>query len=369
MKQFLWIQRVALWLVFLFGVPSMNAGDRQFLRESIRARGMGNAFTAVANDETVLFYNPAGLRSIHYHIYELLTISATTNENTLKIAQDISDSETENALSRIVGKKLWLELDLAALNHLNSRFGWSLFGNSLLDIQVRNPVVPYLDVRAYVQGGILGGMAWSFMDRQLDIGVGMKAIHRTGLDKDLHIFDEAILAAINDSDTSKLKKEYSSTNRFSPDFGAIYHIDSWYNVEPKFALTIMNIGGMDFGKAGKIPMTINVGVATESEFQGIDVITALDYQDLSNAQDLASEGSTFTLRNLKMGVEAGLEKLFNGHHLFSGRFGFNGPYTTFGVSVNLFGFKIDYADWGEEIGQYAGAIEDRRRTLQISFIF
>ena len=62
---------LCLWYFFL---NIVCASEPDFVRESIRARGMGNAFTAAANDEMVLFYNPAGLRSLHYNIYQILIV-------------------------------------------------------------------------------------------------------------------------------------------------------------------------------------------------------------------------------------------------------------------------------------------------------
>ncbi len=47
----------ALWIL---PTPLLLAVEPAFVRESIRARGMGNAFTAAANDEMLFFYNPAG---------------------------------------------------------------------------------------------------------------------------------------------------------------------------------------------------------------------------------------------------------------------------------------------------------------------
>ena len=74
------IPRILSLLVLLgTGLSLLKAGEPAFLRESIRARGMGNAFTAVANDEMVLFYNPAGLRSVQYNIYQLFNFNFTSN--------------------------------------------------------------------------------------------------------------------------------------------------------------------------------------------------------------------------------------------------------------------------------------------------
>ncbi|MEY8218369.1 MAG: hypothetical protein RPT13_08535, partial [SAR324 cluster bacterium] len=151
--------------------------------------------------------------------------------------------------------------------------------------------------------------------------------------------------------------------------GVIYHFDSYHNMEPKVAFSLQNIGGLDFEGAGKVPMTMNIGVSTESEFNGFDMILAADYRDLADSQGMVSKGNIMTERNIKIGVEFGWQKLFNGHHLISFRAGRNGPYNSVGWSMNLFGFKVDFAKYSEEIGGYAGELEDKRTSLQVSLIF
>ena len=352
-----------LWILF---APLLQAAEPAFIRESIRARGMGNAFTAAANDEMLLFYNPAALRSVYYNMYEVVGFNTTTNENTINLGKSSSGFSTIGSLA---GKKIYNEANLGLLSHVNSRFGWSFFSNGLLDIQVRNPIIPYLETKAYVQTGLAGGMAWSFLDFQLDLGLGVKLVQRSGIDTKLHIFDEAIIEFTEDQKTTKLQKKFTSKAAFAPDAGVIYHFDSYHNMEPKVAFSLQNIGGLDFEGAGKVPMTMNIGVSTESEFNGFDMILAADYRDLADSQEMISKGNIMTERNIKIGVEFGWQKLFNGHHLISLRAGRNGPYNSVGWSMNLFGFKVDFAKYSEEIGGYAGELEDKRTSLQVSLIF
>ena len=351
------------WILF---APQLQAAEPAFIRESIRARGMGNAFTAAANDEMLLFYNPAALRSVYYNMYEVVGFNTTTNENTINLGKSSSGFSTIGSLA---GKKIYNEANLGLLSHVNSRFGWSFFSNGLLDIQVRNPIIPYLETKAYVQTGLAGGMAWSFLDFQLDLGLGVKLVQRSGIDTKLHIFDEAIIEFTEDQKTTKLQKKFASKAAFAPDAGVIYHFDSYHNMEPKVAFSLQNIGGLDFEGAGKVPMTMNIGVSTESEFNGFDMILAADYRDLADSQEMISKGNIMTERNIKIGVEFGWKKLFNGHHLISLRAGRNGPYNSVGWSMNLFGFKVDFAKYSEEIGGYAGELEDKRTSLQVSLIF
>jgi len=351
------------WILF---APQLQAAEPAFIRESIRARGMGNAFTAAANDEMLLFYNPAALRSVYYNMYEVVGFNTTTNENTINLGKSSSGFSTIGSLA---GKKIYNEVNLGLLSHVNSRFGWSFFSNGLVDFQVRNPIIPYLETKAYVQTGLAGGMAWSFLDFQLDLGLGVKLVQRSGIDTKLHIFDEAIIEFTEDQKTTKLQKKFTSKAAFAPDAGVIYHFDSYHNMEPKVAFSLQNIGGLDFEGAGKVPMTMNIGVSTESEFNGFDMILAADYRDLADSQEMISKGNIMTERNIKIGVEFGWKKLFNGHHLISLRAGRNGPYNSVGWSMNLFGFKVDFAKYSEEIGGYAGELEDKRTSLQVSLIF
>ena len=355
-----------LGFLWIFFITVAHASEPAFVRESLRARGMGNAFTAVANDEMLFFYNPAGLRSVIYNIYEIVGFNFTINENTLSMG---NSSNTNSTLGGLAGRKLYVESNVGLLSHVNSRFGWSLFQNTLIDIQVRNPVFPYLETRSFVQAGLAGGMAWSFLDYKLDVGLGAKLVQRAGIDTKFHVFDEAIIEITEENKYTKLANKFENKAAFAPDAGVIYHFDGVHNLYPKVAISLQNIGGLDFNNAGKVPMTMNLGISTESELGGFDIILAADYHDLIDGQKLVSSGNTITERNIKFGTEIGWNKLFNGHHLFSIRAGRNGPYNSAGWTMNLFGFKIDVAKYAQEIGGFSGELMDQRTSLQVSTIF
>ena len=364
---------------FTLGASLVQAAEPSFLRESIRARGMGHAFTAVANDEMVLYYNPAALRSVQYNPFEIFKINVSSNAQVnaplIKGHGSIDPDNInydEGGFGKIAGKKVYFESNLGFLSYVNSRFGWSIFGNTLVDVGVHNPVFPYFDALIYAQAGILTGIAWSFFDYKLDVGIGGKVVHRIGIDNEIHLTSKAIIE-IADGNSDKALEEAEklgeSKTDYVPDFGLIYHFDGIHNLSPRIALSFQNIGGLDFGNAGKIPMTINTGIATESELQGIDIIMAADYHDLTNNQELASEGNTFTERNLKLGLEVGWNRIFNGHHFISFRIGRNGPYNSQGMTVNVLGLKIDFAKYSQEVGGYAGEQEDKRWSFQLGLLF
>ena len=376
MLQKLYSRFLLLLVFFTLGATLVQAAEPSFLRESIRARGMGHAFTAVANDEMVLYYNPAALRSVQYNAYEIFNFNVTTNVKASgplhgSISSDEIDTE-EGGFGAIAGKLIYAEFNQGFLSHVNSRFGWSLFSNQLINLGVHNPVFPYFEGRLYNQIGGLAGIGFSFLDYQLDVGVGAKIVNRTGFSGEVHLTDKAIIEATNENYDKAVEEANNlggSTTAFATDVGVIYHLDGIHNLSPKIAVSVQNIGDLNFENVGKIPMTINTGIATESELQGFDIIMAADYHDLLDGHKLASEGNTFTERNLKLGLEVGWNRIFNGHHVFAFRLGRNGPYNSQGATLNLFGFKMDFAKYSQEVGGYAGEQEDKRWSFQLGLIF
>ncbi|MFH2128920.1 MAG: hypothetical protein ABIK68_00990 [bacterium] len=357
-----WIRPLVLLIALVvFGGTILHADEPQYLRRSIRALGMGDAFVAVANDENALFYNPAGLQSLQQHIVEILTINATLNQNFTDFSKEDS-SDQSAVIGRMVGKKFYADLNLSALSISGPGWGYSLFSGFRFDAKIRNPTVPYFELLSYLQYGAIGGMAFNFLDETLLVGASYKVINRNGVRKDLHVVD-----FLDDNFSDQLEDDFSTKIASSPDIGVIYILEKYYNCEPRLALVVKNIGDMDFGNTGKVPMSVDVGVSTESEFAGFNMILAMDWVDLTAA---TTQYRSFK-RNLKMGVEIGMWKRSNTHHALSFRAGRNGEYGTWGLSVNIpyFPMKIDYANWSEEVGNVAGDIEDKRQSIQISFNF
>lgn len=351
-------------LLFLFLNTSSFADEPVFVKQSIRARGMGNAFTAAANDENTLFYNPAGFQTVQKHMIEVLTVNVTANDTLMELSKE---KDTAKILSQAIGKKLYAELNLGVLSVNGPGWGYSLFGQAVIDIQAHNPSIPFFDVRAYYQYGAAYGKSFSLQDDTVDIGFGIKAITRTGVDKTFHVSDPAIVEYLDSDKSDLLMEEFSTVTAISPDAGITFKYEDIHNFPLKFSLVAKNIGGMDFGKAGEIPMTLDSGVAAESELAGFDFIMAADYVDLMNKNTKYRSWR----RNLKLGVEVGWMKIHNGHHILSARAGLNGTYPTYGASVNLpfIGLKIDYVRWSEEIGWKAGDKEDKRQSIQVSLIY
>ncbi len=350
-----------LCLIICFFTNLGFAEEPQHLRHSIRALGMGNAFTAAVNDEHALYYNPAGLQSIQQHAFEVLSLNGTVGQNFIDMASEDSD-DASAFIGQLIGKKMYMEVGLGVMSLSGPGWGYALFAEGILDIEVHNPTVPTLELKAYAQAVAIGGLAFDFFDETLDIGFNLKAVNRYGIGRETHIVE-----FLDDDFADNIEDEFVSKTIISPDVGIIYHFDQLYNLHTKLAMVVKNIGGMDFGSTGSIPMTIDIGAATESELAGFDIIIAIDYVDLT----FATTEEDSMMRNLKMGAEVGIFKRTNGHHALSFRVGRNGVYTSYGVSLNppYLPIKIDYASWSEEVGSIAGEIEDKRQSVQLAFNF
>ena len=91
-------------------------------------------------------------------------------------------------------------------------------------------------------------MAWSFLDYQLDVGLGAKLVQRAGIDTKFHVFDPAMIELTEENKYTKLSKKFENKAAFAPDAGVIYHLDGVHNLYPKVAVSLQNIGGLDFKK-------------------------------------------------------------------------------------------------------------------------
>jgi len=346
-----------LWPSFLL------AGEPQHLRLSLRALGMGNAFVAAANDESSLYYNPAGLASVQRSFFEVLSVNATINQNLLDLG-DKTGSDQTAAFGDLVGNKIYFEAGGSLLSYTAPYWGWSTFGGAVLDATIHNPTIPYFELLGYAQYGAIGGFAVTMNDQLIDVGVAMKYVFRAGIGKTLHIVDAADMTAL----TTSVENDAVNKSQISSDVGATYHIDRWYNYNLKVSAVMKDIGGLDFGSAGSIPTTVNLGIASESEFAGFDLLLASDLVDATFA---ATETKSFA-RNFNLGAELGFAKRSNGgHHALAFRLGKKGPYQTTGFSFNppYLPIMIDYAKWSEEVGAVAGSKEDKRQSIQLSFNF
>lgn len=170
---------------------------------SIRALGMGNSFTAVADDYSLLFYNPAGLARKPYNEVQISLIGAGVSAKTLTIAKDINDASdtagTDNdkaqaisdALSEYYGESLGGKIQ--ALEMFWVRKGWG-FGFVPVDLDINMSVNrqlgPALDLNIVKDTYFAFGYGKN-IDKEFDAGITGKFIHRAAVEQSVSALELA----------------------------------------------------------------------------------------------------------------------------------------------------------------------------------
>jgi len=352
-----------------------------YLYKSTRAMGMGGAYTAVGGRVDTLFYNPAGLSNIPQDKgweVNLLNISAEESKNVQSFADDMRDalnSTNDNGSSSVdqlqaVNKVLdnyrgqELHARVADFTSIGKNYDRFAFGvGALASGQV--DAIPHqgmgsdglLEVDANATYGGIGGFSYG-MTQNLTAGLTIKALHRESL---IHDFTAEELVDNQNNLSDYIKHSLMRTgDAIGFDAGLIWKFAPQSSIKPSFGLSVLNIGGLDFGAAGTIPQTVNIGVAinpTISEFRSLTV--AMDYVDVLNNftqdKDMA--------KRLRYGAELQLFDVWPAEMAL--RAGMYEGYPTLGVDLRLLIFMFSYSMYTEEIGAYAGQDKNKRQLLTV----
>ncbi|MBT8341441.1 MAG: hypothetical protein HKP58_20380, partial [Desulfatitalea sp.] len=156
----------------------------------VRPLGMGGAFTAVADDENALFYNPAGLSSISMLNVGIFNPLVEVSGDSIDLIGDLGDTDMDNVgevtdlLRKYVGKHQHVRA--ALFPHVGFRLAnvGAMVGGLVqaeVDADIRNPVYPeaYLD---YVQDiSLLAGAGVGLPLTGLRVGATLKGGQRKSL--------------------------------------------------------------------------------------------------------------------------------------------------------------------------------------------
>ena len=347
----------------LFSRPAL-AEELPVFYKGVRPLGMGGAFTAVADDENAMFYNPAGLNKIEgFGGIGILNPYAEISKNTLdfiKDVTDLSDADTDaeqtalasDLMDRWMGEHLRLRAGLFP-NVTVHNFGVGFLGQAAFDFEVHNPLGSRtLDVRGAIDMALLvsGAYAFTVKDNPLRVGLTAKMINRRLLDQQYSTFD------LVQKDGIDLDDDLKSGNGIGVDLGAIYSFPVF--LEPSVGIAIQNIADTKLGDAGKIEQQVNLGAAIYPPIGFGKLVLALDVMDFTH--QLGSDNDLG--KRLHLGVEYRLPIIIGI------RAGLHQGYPSYGFTVDFWVLKLDYAYYTEEIGAFAGQRKDRRHVAQLQLL-
>ena len=335
---------------------ALPAGARELPSyfEAVRPLGMGGAFTAVADDENAVFYNPAGLDRVRSWGFAVVNPLFEAGEKGVELYNDVRDTdfndttEVTELLRDYIGE--YLHYRAAVFPHfVMRRFALGVLGQVNVNVQPHNVAFPEADVDALATVGAHLGLGWGFFDGKLRIGGAVKYVKAYRLQE---IYTAADIAASDFED--RLSDDLKDGAGFGFDLGAMVTFPVL--LKPTMAVVVQNVSDTDLGDAGEIPQQVNLGLSVEHSFAWLTLVGAADWVDVTN--NVGEDDDTY--KRLHFGLEARLPKVL------AVRAGLYQGYSSFGATLDLWILKVDYATYAEEIGSAAGERADRRHVIQVS---
>lgn len=342
--------------ILLLAAGSVQAREMPSFWKGVRPLGMGGAFTAIADDHNALFYNPAGLDKVARVSFAVLNPMIEVGKNGQKLYQDIQDTDFDQTeevtalLREHMGEHQHVRTSLFP-HFVMQHFGFGVLGQGAIDAEINDPGWPNVRANALVDVAGVGGAGFGFLeDHALRVGISAKYINRQCLDKVYYAEDIA-----DDDFDQQIEDDTLDGAGLGFDIGTQYTFPVF--LKPTVALVVQNLGGTGLGDAGRISQQINLGTGLNYRKGIISVNAGLDLMDIT--KNVNKNESDF-FRRLHMGAESWLA------NRLAVRLGLYQGYASFGVGLNLWVLKLDYANYAEEIGAYAGQTADRRHVAQLS---
>lgn len=370
-----------LLLLFINLLSQLHAQEVNYLARSPRALLMGDAYTAIADDEFTLFYNPAALGRNKGVSFTLLdpTFGLTDALSELDRFKNFpsGNNAAPQIANRIMDFPIYVQAGIFPTLKMG-QFGFTLFANNKSSLVLRNATNPEIDINYKYDRGFIFGFAQNFgtgafsskakkgakasvsAGTRLSLGMAIKHMNRQGLDGQFDLFGTTLLSKINSgsTDINSLKDAfgYSKGKAWGYDLGAEYAISSGRS-SLTTAISILDIADTRFAKTegtGEVPkqdMMINSGIAYKQDFGLFDYTLSGDIHPMTGTTDFG--------RKFHFGSELSLP-------LVTFNVGWNEGYVSYGGSIKLWPIKITTGFYGVEVGSHYREQEAKRFILYVS---
>lgn len=346
-----WIRLISFILILF---PSSVWGVELYdvNRTSVRALGMGNAYTTLVNNADSLFYNPAGLGKFGGVNWTIFDISAgSVGLDALEQLADLQDEESfAETLEDLYGENVWL----AAHGKTAIAFPFvtaALYTTYDASFHVDDPSMPELSLNYVNDVGAAVGIGATIIPG-MQIGTVLKRINRTGTRT---TYGGATLGTL---DPETIKDDISKSGLgYSADLGINLAVPG--PISPAFAFVWRNIGttkfrpdetGAEAPPSDESEMIVGASMGINTGLVSVTPIMDFRYLNRSDVQ---------ISKKINFGIELELP-------LLSLRGGYHQGYYTLGAGFNLGLINVEAATYGVELGEYAGQKEDRRYMIQLS---
>ena len=368
------MKKLLLAVLILSTVPAQAVREYYGISRSIRSLGMGGAFYGLSDDEYALFYNPAGLSLTERDSEFMLRLNAQSSLSTLKALNtftNLSDSSigaTVDKLTEYTGKPLYGQVGILPYYfHKHFAVGLLLADTKVDFALLGKDLDTVADLTAISDSGLVLGYGRSLFHPNLHLGANLKGIFRGGGRRTFTTLD----MAKNDTISLDAKQLGGAGVGVDLDLGATYDLpDLGFGLRHRASLVFSNLMASNFsiarveGAPPGLVRTLSVGWA--SVFEGYKFID--NFQVLVDFAEFGLGGETDPDRGARTG--SFFKKMNFGVEMPIGRLalraGFHQGYVTAGLGINLRYFKLDFATYGEELGDAPGRLESRRFALTLA---
>ncbi len=344
-----------------FSVSLAPAAEYQGFHRGTRTLGMGGAFTAVADDQNAIYFNPAGLSQIKGFGLGILNPQVEVSDESIDLFSDFQDVDMDDSAAVADMMRKYIgdnnHIKLATDTYLGFKAGNAgimvdAIAQANVNMRIRNPVWPEAQIDAITDYGVMLGAGIPVPGVSgLSVGATLKAIVRNSLNV---VYTADVIADDDFEDT--LDDDMVEGSSIGLDLGALYTTDAVPFTQVNVAVVAQNIPEMKFGDAADQKTQFNAGIALSQKAIGLRFTETLDIHDITD--NLTGDESYE--KKIHMGVEVALPVIL------SARVGLNQGYATAGATLDFKIFKVDVATYGEELGVIGGQTEDRRYVGQIS---
>lgn len=363
MRKRTWVALLATGLV-----TRTLAGELPGSFRGIRPLGMGGAFTAVADDENALFYNPAGLDKVKRRGMSFFNPLVQMNQEGLVLAKTVRGSdfdyeETVEFLRHHAGETGHGRVSLFPYIYTHN-FAMGLLGQADLVVQPRDAEPdPVMLVDGFGIASANMGLGFGIIGGMVRLGGAAKYVHGFRLQE---VYPAAEIAGHDMGE--RMRDDTEDGQGLGFDAGAMIELPLLFR--PTVAAAVQNISGLDLGAAGRIPQQVNVGVSLRQSLFGFTFTGASDYLDAPSdpqvleqldLQDLVSDEFT---KRLHFGLEARFPRLV------TLRTGFSEGYPSYGAALELAILRLEFATYISPRGHARqGDVDpehDREALLQLT---
>lgn len=344
--------------------------NSNYLMRSPEGLLMGDAFTAVNSDSFTLFYNPASMAR-HRRDFTLNALNVQVDGSNV-----INDMDRFKNIPDQIDGLTDLLMDYPVHVSMGTAPGFKLFNvgvsfiaNESLDVLLRNPAHPMLDIDLHSDRGVMLGVGIPLGDSRINqktkwgsqtsLGVSAKYIERTGVKDTLALSGPQVLETIGKDELSQIIKSLGQVKGTAYGFDAgLEHVTRAGNSQFVFGLAALDITGTKFkesndagGKVQDIKDQINMGMAFGQDYRVFNYLLSADLRSLNEEMDFG--------RRLRLGLSVGVPGL----KLMAGM---NSGYYSYGASLEMAIFKLTAGFYDMELGTSYKQTKSRRFIVYLS---